>query len=178
LLVVATVNLPFVQRAHSAPMVDRLLGGPLERVHVVFKLHPGEREDGPYRALLEGAARARGHDAPPISVVRDIDLYRLLRAADAHLGLHSTVLTDAVAAGTPNLIATVDAHRDILGYVAAGVARPVGDVSDVLDALDTPAPPDPEARAAFLARHFRHGHAGARIAAAIRRAVDDTAAAG
>ena len=56
----------------------------------------------------------------------DIDLYRLLRAADAHLGMHSTVLTDAVVVGTPNLIATVDAYTDILGYIPAGVARPVG----------------------------------------------------
>jgi hypothetical protein len=140
-------------------------------VHVVFKLHPGEREDGPYRALLEGLARARGYEAPPISVVRDIDLYRLLRVADAHLGLHSTVLTDAVAAGTPNLIATVDAHVDILGYVEAGVARPVRDVEDVLAALDAPIPPDPAARAAFLARHFRDGNAGARIVGSIRDAV-------
>ena len=167
LLVVSTVRLPSVQGAHFSATIDRLLGGPLPRVHVVFKLHPGERHDGPYRALLEGLARARGHAPPPISVVRDIDLYRLLRAADAHLGLHSTVLTDAVVAGAPNLIAMVDAHADLLGYVEAGVARPVRDIDDILEALDAPTPPDPVARAAFLARHFRDGNAGARIARSI-----------
>ena len=167
LLVVSTVRLPSVQGAHFSAMVDRLLSGPLPRVHVVFKLHPGERDDGPYRALLEGLARARGHAPPPISVVRDIDLYRLLRAADAHLGLHSTVLTDAVVTGTPNLIAMLDAHADLLGYVDARVAHPVRDMDDVLEALDPPSPPDPAARAAFLARHFRDGNAGARIARSI-----------
>ncbi|HET7168285.1 MAG TPA: hypothetical protein VFI69_03715, partial [Candidatus Limnocylindrales bacterium] len=109
LLVVSTVHVPFVQRAHLAPTLERLLGGPLPGVHVAFKQHPGERTDGPHRDLLIGLAAAGGYDPPPISVVRDIDLYRLLRAADAHLGLHSTVLTDAVAAGTPNLIALTDA---------------------------------------------------------------------
>ena len=172
LLVVSTVRLPSVQGAHFSAMLDRLLGGPLPQVHVVFKLHPGERDDGPYRALLEGLARARGYAPSPISVVRDIDLYRLLRAADAHLGLHSTVLTDAVAAGTPNLIATTDAHADLLGYVEAGVARPVRSVEDVVAALDLPAPPDPEARAAFLTRHFLDGNAGSRIAGHIRDAID------
>jgi hypothetical protein len=174
LLVVSTVNLPFLQRAHLAPMLDRLLGGPMPGVHVVFKQHPGERDDGPYEALLTGLARARGHAVPPISVVRDIDLYRLLRAADAHLGLHSTVLTDAVAAGTPNLIAMTDAHADLLGYVEAGVARPVRTVDDIRAALAEPSDPDPAAREAFIERHFRAGDAGERIAAVIANAAGTT----
>ena len=105
--------------------VEVTLGGPLPGVHVVFEQHPGEREDGPYRALLEGLCGCRRVSVPAISVIRDIDLFRLLRAADAHLGMHSTVLTDAVAAGTPNLIAVVEGSSDLLGYIPAGVARPV-----------------------------------------------------
>jgi hypothetical protein len=164
LLVVSTVNVPFIQRSHYLHMLERILAAPLPGVHVVFKLHPGERDEGPYPALLVGIARAAGFDPPPISVVKDIDLYRLLRASDAHLGLFSTVLTDAVVAGTPNLFADVNAHVDPLGYVAAGVARPVRDASELLGALADPQPADPVARQAFLDAHFRAGDASARIA--------------
>lgn len=167
LLVVSTVNVPLLQRAHLAPMIERLLGGPLPGVHVCFKLHPGERDDGPYRALLEGLAAAGGYEAPPISVRRDIDLLGLLRASDAHLGLHSTVLTDAVSAGTMNLIAMTDAHADLLGYVDAGVASPVRSGEDVLEALASRRPASAEARQAFLERHFEPGRAGPRIARVI-----------
>jgi len=167
LVVVSTLFDAFIRWSHLTHMLECLLGGPLPHVHVVFKLHPGEIDEGPYRTLLTGLAAAGGYQPPPISVVRDIDLYRLLRAADAHLGMHSTVLTDAVVAGTPNLIATVDAHSDIVGYIKAGVARPVGDVAGLLAALDDPWPPDPVARQAFLDDHFRSGHASALIAEAI-----------
>src|SRR4029079_5162922 len=96
MLVVSTMNVEFIRRSHLVHMREVLLGGPLPGVHVVIKQHPGEADEGPARALLTGLARARGYEPPAISVVKDIDLYRLLRAADAHLGQHSTVLTDAV----------------------------------------------------------------------------------
>lgn len=172
LLVVSTLHLPFVRDSHLVHMLAVTLGGPLPGVHVVFKQHPGEREDGPYRALLEGLAAAGGYPAPPITVVRDVDLFRLLRAADAHLGMHSTVLTDAVAAGTPNLIAIVEGSSDLLGYVAAGVARPVRNVGEVRDALADPWPLDAPKRGAFLDDHFLPGDASARIVEAVRAAVD------
>jgi hypothetical protein len=133
----------------------------------VFKQHPGEQDEGPYRRLLTGLAEAGGYAAPAITVVKDIDLYRLLRAADGHLGLNSTVLTDAVVAGTCNLIAIVEGNRDLLGYVDAGVAIPVRNVEDVRAALTGPPPGDDPARRAFLDDHFLAGDAGARIAAAI-----------
>jgi hypothetical protein len=172
LLVVSTLNLPFVQRSHFLHMLARILGGPLPGVHVVLKQHPGERDEGPYRRFLLGLATAGGYPPPPIGVIRDIDLYRLLRAADAHLGLHSTVLTDAVVAGTPNLIAMVEEHGDLAGYVAAGVATPVAGVTELLTALADPRPQEPAARSAFLADHFLAGDAGARIVASIRRAIE------
>ena len=113
-----------------------------------------------------------------MTVVKDVDLYRLLRAADAHLGLHSTVLTDAVVAGTPNLIAIVEARTDILGYVAAGVAEPVHDVDEVRVAMRDPRPPSADARRAFLEEHFSHGDASERIVEAIRAAAGASAAGG
>jgi hypothetical protein len=171
LLVVSTVFDEFIRWSHVTHMLERLLGGPLSRVHVAFKLHPGETDEGPYRALLGGLAAAGGYEPPPISVIREIDLYRLLRGADAHLGMHSTVLTDAVVAGTQNLIATVDAHTDLLGYIPAGVARPVSSMRELLDALDHPWPPDPGARQAFLDEHFRSGDASGRVAEAIRQSL-------
>lgn len=172
LLVVSTLFHEFIRWSHLIPMLECLLGGRLPSVHVAFKLHPGESDEGPYRALLEGLAAAGAYEPPPISVIRDIDLYRLLRAADAHLGMHSTVLTDAVMAGTPNLIATVDAHTDILGYIPARVARPVGSVDELLAALDDPWPPDPGARQVFLDEHFRSGDASGRIVQAIRQSLE------
>jgi hypothetical protein len=163
LLLVSTMNLRFVQRSHFAHMLEAMFCAPLERVHLVFKQHPGERDDGPYRDLLVGLAHAAGYAPPPISVVKDIDLYRLLRAADAHLGLWSTVLTEAVVTGTPNLIAMTDRHTDLLGYVEAGVALPVRTPSDMLAALDDPVLPDAAARKTFLDRHFLAGDASGRI---------------
>ena len=173
-LVVSTVNLRFVRRSHIAHMLEAVLGGALPGVHVVFKQHPGERDEGPYRELLVGLARAGGYEAPPIAVVKDVDLYRLLRAADAHLGLLSTVLTDAVAAGTPNLIGLTDRHADLLGYVDAGVARYVRTPAELLAALADPSPPDPTARAAFLADHFEGGDASERIATEVAAAAGRT----
>jgi hypothetical protein len=178
MLVVSTVAVPYVQRAHHAPMIERVLGGALPGIHLVFKQRSGEKTEGPYRDLLTGLARAAGYAVPKISVVRDVDLYRLLRAADAHIGMHSTVLTDAVVAGTPNLLATVDAHADILGYVVAGVARPVASLADVLHAVESPVPTDPAARRAFLDRHFRRGRAGDRIATTVRSVVEARSAGG
>jgi hypothetical protein len=153
-----------------------VLNGPLPGVHLLFKQHPGESDDGPYRALVEGIAEAGGWSPPPVSVLRGQDLYRLLRAADAHLGYHSTVLTDAVVAGTANLIADVPPTLDPVGYVKAGVARPIRDHVGLLDALRNPTSFAASSRAAFLARHFREGDAAGRIVDDLTRwaAVDGT----
>ncbi len=167
MLVVSTTFSRFIRDSHFAHMLERTLGGPLPGVHVVFKQHPGEQDDGPYAALLTSLARAGAYQPPAMSVVRDIDLLGLLRAADAHLGSLSTVLTDAVVAGTTNLIASVEAHGDLLGYVPARVAIPVVDVDEVRSALERAEPPAPADRQAFLADHFRPGDAGSRIASAI-----------
>jgi hypothetical protein len=95
-----------------------------------------------------------------------VDLYRLLAASDAHLGVHSTVLTEAVAAGTLNLLADTLAGADLLGYVEAGVAVPVRDGGDLLGALDRRAEllPSDAARRAFLDAHFEPGDGARRIA--------------
>lgn len=167
LLVVSVAHNPVAGDLHSAEMVERLLGGPLPAVHVVFKLHPQDRTGGPFEALLRSLARSGGYRAPPITVVRDFDLYRLLRAADAHLGQYSTVLTDAVVAATPNMIAVGLAYDDMLGYVEAGVAVPVRGVDDVRAFMLDPRPADPADRTRFLDVHFRPGDATRRIVTAI-----------
>lgn len=173
LLVVSVAHNPVAGDLHSAEMVARLLGGPLESVHLVFKLHPQDQTGGPFEALLRGLARSGGYPAPPITVVRDFDLYRLLRSADAHLGQYSTVLTDAVVAGTPNMIAVGLAYDDMLGYVAAGVAVAVRGVEDVRAFMLVPRATDPADRAGFLDLHFRRGDATGRIVAAIEAATVD-----
>jgi hypothetical protein len=172
MLVVSTAYGDVFRRYHGAEFLERFLREPLPGTHVVLKLHPAEQDDGPYVELLRGLARADGHDPTPLSVIRDIDLYRLLRAADAHLGLYSTVLTDAVVAGTPNLIAVGQPSADFLGYVAAGVAVPVRDARELRGALLQLRPPDPAARQAFLQVHFREGDASEIITSRVSAELD------
>ena len=167
-LVILSATWGPLYRTYLYPIaLARLFDRPLPRVHLVVKLHPSEPDEGPYSAVVEGVARAHGFAPPPITVVQDIDLYGLLAAADAHLGIHSTVLTEAVVTGTPNLLADHVRNADLLGYVEAGVATPVRNGADLLRALDTPR--DPEATAAarrrFLDDHFEPGSASERIAA-------------
>jgi hypothetical protein len=154
---------------HMPVVLGRVFDRPLDHVHVVVKLHPGERDEGPYRAAIESAATVGGFAPPPISVTRDADLYELLDASDAHLGLYSTVVTEAAVTGTPNLLATGLGTADLLGYVAAGVARPVRDGADLAAALeDLDSGVDQTARERFVADHFEPGSASERIAADIR----------
>jgi hypothetical protein len=167
MLVVSVAHNPVAGDLHSAEMVGRLLGGPLPGIHIVIKLHPQDRTKGLFAALLRGLAGAGGYQAPPLTVVRDFDLYRLLRAADAHLGQYSTVLTDAVVAGTPNMIAAGLAYGDMLGYAAARVAVPVESVDDVRAFMRDPIIADPVDRGRFLEAHFAPGDATARIVDAI-----------
>jgi hypothetical protein len=154
------------RRFHYPVALARLFDRPIPGVHLVVKLHPAEKDEGPYRAVIEGVATARGFAPPPISVVQAVDLYRLLGAADAHLGIHSTVLTEAVFVGTPNLFASGLQGGDLLGYLPAGVALPVVDGADLLTALDRAAAGaiTAEAREAFIAQHFEPGSASDRIA--------------
>jgi len=157
------------RRFHYPIALAALVDRPLPGVHFVVKLHPGEPDEGPYRAIIEGAAAAGGFASPPITIVQSIDLYRLLAASDAHLGIHSTVLTEAVVTRTPNLLADGLAGADLLGYVAAGVALPVRDGAGLLAALDAAAGgalTEPDA-AAFTDAHFEPGSASERIAASL-----------
>lgn len=166
LVVVSTTAAAVLTRFGVLPALGRILAGPLPGVHVVIKLHPGEPDGAPYERLAAGLATAGGFEAPPMTIVRAIDLYRLLVAADIHVGSYSTVLTEAVAVGTPNLLAAANGGGDLLGYVAAGVARPVRDSAGLLAALEArdgrDAPP-PAVRAAFVTDHFRDGPAAPRI---------------
>ncbi len=161
-LVLVSTTFSALGRRYLLNALRVVLGGPLPGIHLVFKQHPGETDDGPYRALVEGMAAAGGWSPPPMSVVRARDLYRLLQAADAHLGYQSTVLTDAVVAGTPNIIADVAPRFDLLGYVAAGVAWPVRSPAELV-AASASASLDPAARRAFLADHLQPGDAVERI---------------
>jgi hypothetical protein len=163
MLVVSLAHNPVAGDLHTMNMVIRTLGGPLPGIHVVLKLHPQERSESRYAQALADLASAGGYDPPRTTVIRDIDLYRLLRAADAHLGQYSTILTDAVVAGIPNMVAVGYAWSDLLGYAAAGVADPVRTVDDVRAFMRDPRPPDPAARAAFLDAHFLPGDASDRI---------------
>ncbi len=173
MLVISTTHERMHQRFYWPNCLGQLLDRPLPGVHLVFKQHPAEQDEGSYRSLVEAIARRAGVPAPTVSVVKDIDLFSLLRAADAHLSLFSTVLTDAVAAGVPNLVATTQARQDLLDYVAYGVATPVGSHADLVQALSDCRRPDASARAAFLAAHMVSGDAVARIKEEI---VQDTAA--
>ena len=175
LLVVSTARYSVGDEFHSMATVGSLLDGPLPGVHVAFKLHPEENVSDRYPSLLAGLAAAGSYPPPAMSVIRDVDLYALLRAADAHLGQYSTVLTDAVVTSTPNMIAVGQAWSDVIGYVDAGVATPVATVADVRAFMANPKPIDPAARDAFLRRHSLDGDAIGRIAEAVRETAREDA---
>ncbi len=157
---------PLHRRFHYPIALAFLFCRPIERVHLVVKLHPTEADEGPYRKVIEGLASAGGFEPPPITIVQSIDLYRLLAAADAHLGIYSTVLTEAAATGTVNLLADVLASSDLLGYVEAGVAVPVRSPEDIAAALDNSGDGGRGSarRLAFLRAHYEPGLATERIA--------------
>ncbi|HEY3522076.1 MAG TPA: hypothetical protein VGK63_00095 [Candidatus Limnocylindrales bacterium] len=163
MLVVSLAHNPVAGDLHTVNMVARTLGGPLPGVHVVLKLHPQEAAEQRYERTLRLMAEAGGYEAPRMTVIRDFDLYRLLRSADAHLGQYSTILTDAVVAGIPNMIAVGYAWSDLLAYVDAGVATPVRSVDDVRTFMADPRAPAAADRDAFLAAHFLTGDATARV---------------
>ena len=178
LVVVSTTAAAVLTRFGVIPALGRLFDGPLPNVHFVIKLHPAETDGTRYERLIQGIAAARGRPAPPLTVVKAIDLYRLLAAADAHLGSYSTVLTEATVLGTPNLLAAADAGGDLLDYVAAGVARPVSDGADLLRALDAGGEPGGStgetARSAFVSEHFQPGAAAQRIGADLQQRLRGT----
>jgi hypothetical protein len=175
---VSTTAAAVLTRFGVIPALGRLFDDPLPNVHLVIKLHPAETDGTRYERLIEGIAAARRRPAPPFTVVKAIDLYRLLAAADAHLGSYSTVLTEATVVGTPNFLAAADAGGDLLDYVAAGVARPVNNAEDMLEALDivdqAENPDAAAARSAFVVEHFRPGAAAPRIAQDLKDRLQDT----
>jgi len=151
----------------STTIYARLLDGELPGIHLVVKLHPEEDQGDHYAALVDGLARAGGYMPQPVTIVRHIDVFQLLRAADAHLGIYSTVLTDAVMAGTPTMVAVGQAWSDLVGYVAAGVAQPVSSVDDVRAFMADPWAPTAEVRDAFVREHFEPGDGAERIASIV-----------
>ncbi len=165
LLVISTTFAEVFRRFYAPVALASLIGRPLEGVRVVIKLHPGEKDGDLYLRLLDGLRAPGDAQRTDVSVIKRVDLYRLLAAADAHLGLYSTVLTEAVVTGTRNLLAATQAASDLLGYVDAGVAIPVRSPEDVATALAAPSSDaDAAARRAFLDDHFRPGKATERIA--------------
>jgi hypothetical protein len=163
-LLVTTTSGEFLRRVLFPATLEPLFDRELPNVHVVFKLHPREPDDDLYPRLIAEFARLKGFRPPALSVVRDYDLYRLLAAADAHLGLYTTVLTEAVMAGIPNLVPGDSPSADILDYVRTGVAQRVRNGGELLAALAGDlSRTDEEARRAFLADHFAAGPAGRRI---------------
>jgi hypothetical protein len=164
MLVLSTTWGQLARRFHFTVTLARLFDRPIGNVHLVIKLHPGESDDGLYRKVIEGVAAARGFDPVPISIVHRVDLYRLLAAADAHLGVFSTVITEAVFTGTPNLLASCVRPSDLLGYVEAGVAVPVRDGAELEEALRSGAGRSDQAtRDAFVRDHFEPGTASRKI---------------
>ncbi len=168
MLVVSVAHNQVMGDLYSVSMVAQTLGGPLPGIHVVVKTHPQDRARADYAGLLGGLAAAGGYAAPKVTTIRDVDIYRLLRSADAHLGQYSTVLTDAVVAGTPNMIAVCHAYADQLGHIAEEVALPVRSVDDIRRFMADPRPPTESARRRFLDRHFEPGDAAGRIADLLR----------
>ena len=117
---------PIYRRFHYPIALAGLVDRPLPGVHLVVKLHPGEPDEGPYRAVIEGvaaAARLRAaadHGRPDD---RPVPAARCGRRAprDPLDGPDRGGRRPARRTCWPTALAAAD----LLGYVEAGVAIPV-----------------------------------------------------
>jgi glycosyltransferase involved in cell wall biosynthesis len=94
-------------RRRNADLVDLAMGllAPRPEAAIVLKLHPGDGRWGAVRAQV----RAAGPLAERVRIVRRDPLQPLLAWADAVLLHRSTVAVEALAAGTPVIVAAVGA---------------------------------------------------------------------
>jgi hypothetical protein len=104
LLVVSAARNPVGDEMHSVSMVARLLDGPLPGIHVVVKLHP-EEATGELRAAAGRPGCRRRLSAHPGQHHPRRRPVPAAAGGRRALGQYSTVLTDAVLTGTPNMVA-------------------------------------------------------------------------
>lgn len=134
---------------------------------LVIKLHPGESEDlaEPYYQA------AREYKVENFMVVKQVDLYGLLVLCDLHISVASTVLSEAVVFGKPNLIITTPGSVDAGRWREQGVALYISDFVNFREAVETvlgdkeTADGFHKAREGYVQRHYYRmdGRASERI---------------
>lgn len=142
-------------------LLPRLKDAPPEW-HLVIRPHP--RENGPHwtHYLQEHGITHRA------TIAAEGSLEDWLDACDVHASVSSTVLSEAVLWGRPNIVLGLDAVGDWLGVVHAGLANDLSKMYSLEEAL-TPAPDIEARRQHYISHHFHtlDGQAGPRIAETI-----------
>ena len=138
-----------------------------ERGHtLIIRPHPREDDRASWQAIAK--------DASPNTVRVDAEtpLDTLLAQCDVHASMSSTVLSEAVLYGKPNLVVCAKEIGDCLNVIEEGVALDLAEFEQFDDAI-AKAFEAPEhtaqARARYIERHFgpQDDHAAERIAQAV-----------
>lgn len=148
-----------VYRTFTAPKLLALLAASSRRYFLVVRPHPAEPHDDFWRAAI-----ADRYLSARVLVTRDESLRDWLDACDVHLSATSTVLSEAALAGRPSLTLGTAQFGDVLGCVAAGVARTIESFPNLEAAVESwcrESASDPrvfeQRRAEYVDHHFAAG---------------------
>jgi len=133
---------------------------------LIVKLHPAE-EPSLYRVVAKEKSVLED-----VLIVRDVNLFDLLRGCTMLLTAHSTVGLEAMLFGKPVITVNVTGERDVMPYAESGAAVEVRNAAELAHAIRTilgdneTARKLEEGRTRFLADSLRplDGNAGRRIA--------------
>ena len=123
---------------------------------LIIKLHLTENENlaSPYYEL------GIRYGVRNFIIVKQVDLYELLALCDLHISVYSTVLSEAVIFGKPNLILSILGSHDIGSWVEQGVALNLNDFTCLKEAVETILGDEEvreklrRARQAYIQRHY------------------------
>lgn len=138
----------------AMPVLAEALSQLGSEVRLVIKLHPSENTELLY------AEKCRQYGLKDFVVVKKADLYQLLDSCDLHVSINSTVLSEAVVFGKPNLVIDTVGLPAWGNWAEQGVARNLSSFGSPKEALEKMLF-DPgmkqeylKAREAFIKKHY------------------------
>jgi hypothetical protein len=118
----------------AGPLLMEGLGELGDDYFLVIKLHPAEPEEYSVRFYEEVADK---YNVRNFKVAKQVDLYELLAICQLHIGVTSTVFSEAVVFGKPNLILDMPGSIITGGWVEQGVAMNISDFGGLKEAVET-----------------------------------------
>ncbi len=118
----------------AAPLLIEGLSKLGDEYFLVIKLHPGEPEEYSARPYEEAAEK---YNVRNFKVVKQVDLYELLALCKLHISVCSSVSSEAVVFGKPNLIIDIPGSIDTGRWVEQGVAMNISEFADLKEAVET-----------------------------------------